>query len=80
MCNLTAPLTGRPRPHFRTGPHTQCHDAHGAATMIHGPLQLLLDTTFHDQWQHEVEVTATAAFDCDLSLFDLLQHVGSDVK
>ena len=38
-CLLTIPLNGRARPNFRTGPRTQCHGAHGAATIYHGPLQ-----------------------------------------
>ena len=36
---LTTVLNGRPRPHFRTGPHTNCKRAYGAATMAHGPFQ-----------------------------------------
>jgi hypothetical protein len=35
-------LNGRPRPHFRTGPRTNCKRAHGAATLIHGPFQRLV--------------------------------------
>ena len=37
---LTIPLNGRATlTDFRTGPRTQCHGAHGAATMNLGPFQ-----------------------------------------
>lgn len=50
-CHLTIELSGQARRHFRTGPRTHTC-AHGAATMLAGPLQRIVRSPQSHQKYH----------------------------